>query len=238
MQTKIEEKLWKRVRFYLKFLQVVPFLRMIAVCNNLSFGKVDKNSDIDLFVVAASGRLFFVRTFVTSILHLLGVRRHSNKVSGRFCLSFFMDDSNLSLRQIALKDDYYLKLWIEELTPVINNNCYADFINANSWAIKSNFHSKEGYVLSRNLFLWIFNSFFTFLFKGRFGNKLERSLSDWQLKRAKTKGEKLNDKSGIIIKPTLLKFHNVDRRKHYNNLWEKNYGKQEVVKEKFLPLLK
>src|SRR3989338_8633583 len=140
----IERKLWNRVDRFVWWLRFVPFLRMVAVCNNLSFSKgtseklpsaastaslpcrrigntavastpcflaygsfsgvpkVDDDSDIDLFIVARAGRLFIVRSFSILILHVLGVRLHGKKIKGRFCLSFFIDDTALDLSKIAI----------------------------------------------------------------------------------------------------------------------------------------
>ncbi|MBI2634689.1 hypothetical protein HYW82_03420 [Candidatus Peregrinibacteria bacterium] len=129
----LEKKLWKRVWRYCRFLRFVPFLRMVAVCNNLAFGRVRAASDIDLFIVAREGHLFTVRIFVTAILHIFGVRRHGEKIAGRFCLSFFVDDSALDLSTIAIEKDIYLAYWVKNLVPIIDDGVYGEFLRKNEW---------------------------------------------------------------------------------------------------------
>ncbi|MBI4231920.1 hypothetical protein HY605_01695, partial [Candidatus Peregrinibacteria bacterium] len=123
----LEKKLWQRVNRYVKFLEWIPFLRMLAVCNNLAFDRVTAGSDIDLFIVAKKGRLFIVRTLVTGVLHVLGVRRHGDKVAGRFCLSFFVDDCALDLKKLAIERDIYLAFWIFSMKPVIDDGVSEKF---------------------------------------------------------------------------------------------------------------
>ena len=128
----IEKKLWKRVRFFSKFFKMIPFLKMAAVCNNLAFGKVSENSDIDLFIVAKTGRLFTVRTFVTFWFSVFGVRRHANKVAGRFCLSFFIDEEAMDLSPLAIPKDFYLAYWVGTIVPIVDiNNTSLKFLSRN-----------------------------------------------------------------------------------------------------------
>ena len=61
--------------FFLPFIQTVPFIKMVAVCNTLGYDNAAKDSDIDLFIIAKRGRLFIVR-FYSSTVFAPGVRRH------------------------------------------------------------------------------------------------------------------------------------------------------------------
>jgi len=235
MQSEIEKKLWRRVDKYTKWLRLVPFVRMVSVCNNLAIGNIKDESDIDLFVVAKTGRLFLARSFLTVLLHLLGVRRHHSKVKGRFCLSFFVDDSSLSLDSIRLDDDIYLALWIATQHPIIDDGVYDKFIAANRWiydynvvldAYKKPKHSKS-----------FFKRILEYLFKGRVGDAVEKRLMNWQINRSGKKAEKLGDKASIVISKNMLKFHNIDRRAEFKRRWYQRYDKnQAVTKEAFRDL--
>ena len=236
----IEKKLWKRVEIYLTVLQIVPFVRMVAVCNNLAFGKVNKESDIDLFVIAKGGRLFIVRSFVTFLLHVLGVRRHGNKVAGRFCLSFFVDEEHLDLSPIAIENDIYLAFWIKSMLPVIDiDDAYKMFLSKNTWArdyFDNDFELNKKQLLSVLTFKEFFRQMLELALTGLIGDFLEGKLKKWQLKRAlKKKKEKGGD--SLIIEDHILKFHNVDRRAKYRDKWNDKYGKKEkITNEKFLLL--
>ena len=50
-----------RARWAAKILNVVPFIKLIAVCNTLSFGAASQESDVDFFIVAKAGRLWLAR---------------------------------------------------------------------------------------------------------------------------------------------------------------------------------
>ena len=65
---KIELKLWNKVNRWLFLIRMVPFLKLVCVSNNMSFGVVDGQSDIDLFVVAKKGRLYTARFFLNLFL--------------------------------------------------------------------------------------------------------------------------------------------------------------------------
>lgn len=238
MNSEIEKQLWKKAEKYIQYLQVVPFLKMVAVCNNLAFGKVDERSDIDLFIIAKPGRLFIVRTFVTLILHVFGVRRYNEKVAGRFCLSFFVDEDGMDMRRIALENDIYLAFWMKTMIPLLDDGVSEEFVKINSWMSeyfdddlvidKSRVVNKES--LLRKIFAWTFG--------GWIGNKIEKMLMRWQLRRAKEKMIGINmEVASLIVEEHILKFHNVDRRKEYRKKWFDKYGQQvKIDGEKMLSL--
>lgn len=244
---KVEKVLWKKVFRYAKFLRFVPFLRMAAVCNNLSFGMVDEKSDIDLFIVTKKGRLFLARTIVTFIFSVLGVRRHGNKAAGRFCLSFFVDDEFLDFSKIALENDIYLAFWIKNLIPVLDDGVSKEFFMKNKW-IRNYF---ENDFVIENLQEKLMNeygkvvikpegflkNFLTWIFDGSFGNSVENKLKNWQMKRAKEKANAVADNSGLMIGEHILKFHNIDWRREYRGLWMKNFGQDKISREKFGKIL-
>ncbi len=228
----LEKQMWRKVEKYMRFLNFVPFLRMVAVCNNLAFSNLTKCSDIDLFIVARRGRLFIVRILVTGVLHLLGVRRHGKKVAGRFCLSFFVDDSFLNLSQIAIEDDVYLRVWIKTLVPVINDGVYRDFINENVW-VDDDFNVNKPVFSFDDSQIKVALEWFL---GGIIGNLIEKGLLGWQLKRARRKAENLGDSSSLLMNEHILKFHNFDRRREYRGLWKAKFGNSKITLDKFREL--
>lgn len=229
--------MWLKVKRYLPFLKFVPFLRMVAVCNNLSFGRVNKNSDIDLFIIAKKGRLFFVRTMVTFVLHVLGVRRHGDKIAGRFCLSFFVDDSHLDLSRIAIYKDVYLAFWVQSIVPILDDGISVEFLEANVWA-KDFFESAKeldySKVVSRKNFV---RKLMNGLLNGRLGDFFERNLRTWQIKRSREKMLLVKDPSHLLVEENILKFHNNDRRALYRDLWTQKYGEDaKLSRETFMTL--
>lgn len=233
----LEKKMWLRVKRYLVLLKFVPFLRMVAVCNNLAFSNTNENSDIDLFVIAKKSRLFTVRSFVTLILQILGVRRHGKKIAGRFCLSFFVDDSFLDLSPIAIENDVYLKIWIKTLIPVIDDGVGEVFLKANSWICSDledvSLTIKKPFFIYKKSRLKLF---FEWVLGNIFGDFLESILKKWQQKRARKKMNKIKDSTNILVGDHVLKFHNFDRRREYRRLWVDRYKDSKISLEKFKAL--
>lgn len=237
----IENKLWNKSRKYIKFLQIIPFVRMVSVCNNLAFGLADEQSDIDIFVVAKTGRLFLVRTFITLIFSLLGVRRHGDKIHQRFCLSFFVDDSALDLSKIAIDKDIYLAYWIKSQVPFINDGVSLQLLKENGWA-KKYFENENDFFIRSNEIMPMYKKYsffmniFGFTLSGFFGNMIENVLKKWQIKRASVKAKSVSDNSGIVVSEHMLKFHNIDRRESFKNLWHAKHGDSKITDERILKL--
>ena len=226
--------------------RICPFLRMAAICNNLAFGRVNKESDIDIFVISKSGRLFFVRTFLTGFLHLFGVRRHGNKIAGRFCLSFFIDDDFLDLSKIAIENDIYLAYWLKTMIPIADDGVSADLIDNNLWA-RHFFENEDDFFISNKRIskkASYLNKILEFIFGGTIGTFFENKLKTWQLKRAKRKIELMNSENepqelpgiyeaassdlGVVVGNHILKFHNIDHRRQWRSEWIKKYGRARV----------
>jgi hypothetical protein len=122
MPSREELELFEKTQKYSRLVSWIPGLRMIAICNTISMYCSDSDSDIDLFVVADEKRMWLVRILMTAIFHLLGVRRHGNKVAKRFCLSFFATTKGLDFNSFRLEHDIYLAYWIYYLKPIVDKD--------------------------------------------------------------------------------------------------------------------
>ncbi|MFH1284396.1 MAG: hypothetical protein ABIH78_02290 [Candidatus Peregrinibacteria bacterium] len=234
----LENKLWKKTVCYVRILQIVPFVKMVSVCNNLAFGTVNAKSDIDLFVIAKKNRMFIARTFITFLLHIFGARRHGNKIAGRFCLSFFVDEEAMDMSSIAIKNDIYLAYWMKSMIVLIDDGVSADFLNKNRWAEryfedKTDFAVRNDQVIPDFFIFKALRRMFFWMLKGKFGNAIENRLRSWQILRASKKSENAGDASSIIISDHVLKFHNIDRRRYYRGLWRKKYNDALITEERF-----
>ena len=124
-------QLIKKAKKYVKFMQMLPFVRMVALCNNLSFYNAERESDIDLFIITERKRLFFARTMVWLYSQLLGIRRHGRKTKGRFCLTFFVSRDGMNLETIKKEKDIYFIFWLRLMRPLIGQTTYREFISKN-----------------------------------------------------------------------------------------------------------
>jgi len=214
----IAEKFWNRTKLYGTYMRSVPFVEMIAVCNNLAYDNPNSQSDIDLYIVVKPGRMWLARFLITVILHFYGVRRYGDKIAGRFCLSFFVTNKQMEMKQFALNpEDPYLAYWTKNLQPIYGNDAYQNFRESNyAWLKtyglsfkdsykKHMYHEERGGV----------KKFFEWLLDGRLGNLFEVILKGTLKKRTTKKMELLGHEASVIVTDEILKFHNHDRRQEF-----------------------
>lgn len=220
----IAEKFWNRTRQYGQYIARAPFVEMAAICNNLAYDNPNELSDIDLLIVIKEGRMWISRLWVTLVLHFFGVRRHHDKVVGRFCLSFFVTPKKLNMELLQMKpEDPYLGYWTKLVTPFYGEGMYKQFMEVNKGWLKEkyglrfaelnekkiSFHGKPG--LKR---------FWEWILGGKLGDFLELTLKKTFKKRTKQKAKKLGPEASIVISDDILKFHNRDRRKEFYEKWK------------------
>jgi hypothetical protein len=218
-----------------RFLRFVPGLKMMAVCNNFYYQPV---SDIDIFIVSRKNYLWLVRGIVTILVHLLGKRRHGQKVSNRLCLSFYVSEAGEDLKPLTLESDPYFYYWLAFLTPLYEDRgYYRDFLAANGWvkAKLPNLHD-DGFIYTNK----IKDNFGSLILKKVFyimnclglGKIMEAGAKKIQLKKmAKNINSLAKDgDTRVVISDMVLKFHENDRRaqflenfnKHYEKIFENN----------------
>ncbi|PJC37180.1 hypothetical protein CO046_01970 [Candidatus Peregrinibacteria bacterium CG_4_9_14_0_2_um_filter_53_11] len=123
---------WRKVRRFGGLFSALPFVRMVAVVNSLAHGLASPKSDIDLFVVVEDGRMDEARFWFKALTQLCGVRVHHNKRAGRFCLSFFVTQRSLDLREVALPFDPHLASMIVTAQPVCGAEQFDEWRKANA----------------------------------------------------------------------------------------------------------
>jgi len=83
-----------------KILQFFPFIRCVILNGSLAEGRAKKGSDIDILIVAQSGRVFSVRFFIAVLTSILGIKRSSNGTknhAGKFCFNYYLTDDYLEI---------------------------------------------------------------------------------------------------------------------------------------------
>jgi len=222
-----------------KLLSFVPFIKVIALCNSVSFGVADEESDIDLFIIAEKNKIWTVRFCVVILLKFFGLYRQKNNSQDKVCASFFLTVDALNLENIALKNkpDIYLVYWIAQLMPLINrSNVLETFWQENTWINKYLANIKfPSLLFDFNLLPKTFTDTSRIkieeFLSGKIGNILEQFFRQLQLNKMsqhKTK-ERVVD-SAVIVNDKMLKFHEEDRRLMFQDLWLKKikqYGLEE-----------
>ena len=201
--------------------QSIPFVEQIYLCNSISFNALDKNSDIDLFIIAEPWRIRTVK-FRSMILFMLKwAKRFWKKSRKKICLSFFITSDQQNLYPISLPSlDIYLAYRIAHLVLIYQpeEEVYNSFFENNKrvkW-ILPNYQEKQ--VIS----LWINPSYWNSKFKDIMEtlwnwflwNIFERIVKHIQktIIRLKRIWNPIWNKD-VIVSDSMLKFHQDIREK-------------------------
>lgn len=191
-----------RVSLYLRF---IPFLRMIGLNGSMVRGKFSKDSDIDFIIITEAKRMYFVRQLVMFLLNIFGLKRSDQNTAGKICPNRWATTNKL---QITPKDDYHAWTFSSTIPIYSQSLIYKKFIEANSWMNEQGFAIKTQDILitdTRSVVRyknWLENRL-----SGNFGDYLEKSFKQSQIKRIKNKAAHSSDRWNIQISDDELCFH-------------------------------
>lgn len=214
---------WKKVEKFRFLFSLCPFIKLVCVCNSLCINDTNEDSDIDLLIVTEKDKIFLARLFVTILTSLFRIRRHGQKIKMRFCLSFFVSESNMDFSKIALKPyDIYLAYWIKTLQPICGDyKVYEKLISENESFMNDYFTNqtilKKDHFKERNYVENFIKKLTETIFSAKFINSKCKAI---QLNRALNKMHALSNQSGTIINDQMLKFHDNDMREKIRSKWE------------------
>jgi hypothetical protein len=151
-------------------LAKIPTIMFIGISGGLAMSDVDKEDDIDFFIVTKKDRLYITRFLVLCILQTLKMRRkrQDENPSNKICVNLLLDEQNIDFPHD--KRDIYTAHEIIQLKPVFQrNNTYVRFLDENNWTRKYfiNFDKNNqefnqfliGEVAGKNLLNLITNNF-------------------------------------------------------------------------------
>jgi len=214
-----------RARAAAKFLEVVPFVKLVAVANTLAINNAREESDIDFVIVTSTDRIWITRLMVTGIINLLGYRRHGTNIKDRICLSFYLTDSNLNLQPLVAtpgEDDPHFRFWATQIVPLMDDGAYKKYQSENTWVTErlpnawpTDWQQK---VLPPNKTLRAIKHAYEQISRRGFGLLAEQWSKAYQVKRI---ASHVNSKAklkttDVVISDDVLKFHEADRRRRYN----------------------
>ncbi|MFZ5391488.1 MAG: hypothetical protein ACOZAJ_04425, partial [Patescibacteria group bacterium] len=233
IQQRLQKNRWsiiKRRRAILgaSLLAKLPFVRLIALVNTMSWDGPQQDSDIDFFIIAKSERLFTVRWLVSLVIHLIGWRRHGYKINNRLCLSFYVSQAGQNLLPLSYTDDPYLRFWLLAAQPIYDDsNSYLKFISQNNQLIKDFPNSQK--VLEQLSFsikpkFEIIKKSGEFLLAGFWGNYMEGWFKRIQIfymdKLGRGRFSRRGDGStAVVVSDVVLKFHESDSRLYLSKLF-------------------
>jgi hypothetical protein len=128
----------RKAKKYSVFIASFPFVRAVCVSGSLSKGTMDKDGDIDYFIVTEPNRLWVARTIL--ILFKKIFLFNSKKY---FCVNYFIDTERLAIPDRNL----FVATEIAFLQPMVNEKIYSEFVKSNHW-VKLFYPNRE--LVSRN----------------------------------------------------------------------------------------
>lgn len=224
----ISDHKYKRVRFWIGFLQYAPFVRAIAICNNLSYHNAKESSDIDLLVITEPDHIWTARFFLTGFLKFFRLRPDDRKNYDGLCPSFFISRNALDMDRFALENgDPYLFFWTNNIMPIAGDEKYFEkFFAVNAWIKKDLPSSLESLghprlILKSCLIFSLFQKIAENLFL--VFPLIEKYLEAWQKKIMPSNLKKLAGEphSGVFISGNALKFHENDRRAYFKEEFDR-----------------
>jgi len=215
-----------------KILSLIPFVKLIAVCNTLGYSNASEESDIDLFIITQRKRIWTVRFWSLLILEIFGLRPQKDKMKDKICLSFFVSDDHLNLEDLTLKpEDIYFNYWLNQLTPIYEfENIYSKFIQANEW-VKKFLPNSLTYKINwrREVRLGFMartikrlEEIICYLIPETIFKKIQLIALPSSLKRL------ANFDTRIVVTDQVLKFHANDRREEFKRNFEARVRKYEL----------
>lgn len=218
------ERKWKRAESAARFLELVPFVKMVAVANTLAINNARSASDIDFFIVTSSQHIWIARFIVTGIINLLGWRRHGTKITNRICLSFYVTTAALDLAPLkSTEPDPHFTFWAAQMVPLLDDGkTYEQFRTANPWVTAALpnawIEPRRERVLKPNSSLQSIKNFYSIFFSSPTGIMIENWARTRQMKKmeANTNSRAAEPTTDVIISEDVLKFHEADRRGEYN----------------------
>lgn len=215
----VSEKFWRRAVMVTKILSYIPFIKMISVVNSLAFFNCNNKSDIDLFIITDKNKIWTARALSSTLLHILGLRRHGRKIAKRVCLSFYVSEEKMNLDYIAQDEfGFFVAYWIGQGTPILNiGRTYEKYRSANAWIYKYlpniGGNITDYYInFKRPLLANAAKKILTIILKPDFFENIARKIQTKKIERSQ---KKRGDPSSVITNNFILKFHPEDLRVEY-----------------------
>lgn len=121
----------KTAAYYLSF---IPSIYFIGISGSVAVGNVNKDDDIDLFIITKKNTLFISRLCIIALLEAMNLRRkrEEKESTNKICVNLIIEDT--ALRWPKNKHDLYTAHEIAHLYPLFERkNTYKRFLTSNEW---------------------------------------------------------------------------------------------------------
>lgn len=210
----------KRLKIVTKIFFLLPWIKFIALGNNIGPNNLKDGSDIDVFVISSEKRIWLSRLYCAGLMKLAGMRPKQGDERDKICLNFYLDETKMDLNKFALNKnefDIYLMYWLAFLRPIEDRDrIYEKLIYSNDWLVNylSNWQPYSSVISKKKLNL-------VNLMPSKFIDILEMWSRKWQEKRLPRVLQEIKNKdTRVVVNDSVLKLHSKDRREDYYNKWK------------------
>lgn len=116
---------WRRARFWARVIAHLPFVRMLAVTGSLAVNNLERDGDIDYFVVCEHRRVWTTRLFI------IGVVRLAHLLGDVLCPNYLVSSASLLIRDQNL----FTARELAQMVPLFGADFYARMMALNTWAL-------------------------------------------------------------------------------------------------------
>lgn len=148
-----------------KLISKFPFVRAILLSGSISKGFMEKDSDVDYFIITKPGRLWITKLFLTLFKKVILL--NSKRV---FCINYYIDYEHLEIHE----KNVFTATEIVTLIPVFGKKYYDEFYEKNNW-VKNyfpNFPKRNNKMIDKDSDSRL-QKIFERIFENRFGNWLD-----------------------------------------------------------------
>lgn len=167
----------RRARIVSRFISWFPFVRGVIISGSLSKAYMDKESDIDFFIITEKGRLWICRSFLAAWRKLM-----IGPLKRYFCINYFISTDTLKIPD----ENLFTATELVFMYPTYGSSVYRQIMAENGW-IKQYYPYKElrnNHINDRK-YKYSPKSMVETLLKGTLGEKLDTRLFHFMLKRWK-----------------------------------------------------
>jgi len=189
------------------YLSFIPTIQFIGISGSLALENVQKDDDIDFFIITKRKTLFMTRLWIALVLEWLQLRRKRSDrtAADKVCVNLLLDETRVSWP--TGKRDVYIAHEIVQLKPLFERNAfYETFLASNKWVEKflpnalENVPLLPGRKWRRNYYSL---RFITFLFACLRFETVVKKMQRHYMKKQQT---------SEVVTNTILAFHPIDYR--------------------------
>lgn len=224
------ERYMGKARFISRCIGAFPYVRAVFLSGSISKGCMDRNSDIDYFIITQPGRLWVTKTLLFVVRKLIPFQFRKKY----FCFNYLIDSSRMEIAEKNL----FTATEIITVIPTYGGREYLDFYRANQWVrgYYPNVRSKSIEEIP-SAQSGLFKKITEKILSGRWGDRLENRLMRYLSDRHQRKREFLQftpEERVVALKTNehIAKLHGNHQQGHILNALEakiRQYEQQHGV---------